>query len=599
MTQVKKNQPIDKKRQKIVMQWLKTQRNHASALIRLNALIGFLMSCCLIIQAGLLAWLLHEIIIENRHPNQLMMQIIALFFVFIARAILLLMRENIGQRIGQTIRKCIRAQLFKEINHQGPSALQFRSSGTWSTILIEYVDNLHDYYAKYIPQMQIAVSAPLTILIAVFWFNWAAGLILLFTAPLVPIFMALVGMGAADANRRNFKALALLSGYFLDRLKGLDTLFIFDKKSNELENIAKTSHDFRIRTMEVLRIAFLSSAVLEFFTSISIAVMAVYFGFSFLGDLDFGHYGTPITLLIGFFCLILAPEFYQPLRDLGTYYHAKAAAVAAADTLIDCLDTNNSADEQNNKDLNNNQIDLNDEAVDKLIDWSIIEATNVRVKSHDGHYLTQPLNFTLTKGDKIALIGRSGSGKSTIIHFLLGFLPFEGEIKIDGIVFKKHIFTALRGDSHWLGQHPFLPANTIKDNLLLTADEVLDENALWSALKKARAYEFVTQLPHQLSTEIGENALRLSVGQAQRLALARLFISSRSIWFLDEPTASLDKENADLVLASIYTSIFSIDESHSTNTTMFFITHQLEEAKKMDKIWYVESGILMTDYQIK
>lgn len=168
---------------------------------------------------------------------------------------------------------------------------------------------MQDYYSRYLPQMYLAVFIPLLILIAVFPINWAAGIILLATAPLIPLFMALVGMGAADANRRNFVALARLSGNFLDRLRGTDTLRLFDRAQAETAQIAKSSEDFRGRTMEVLRLAFLSSGVLEFFASISIAVVAVYFGFSYLGELNFGSYGLGVTLFSGFLVLILAPEF--------------------------------------------------------------------------------------------------------------------------------------------------------------------------------------------------------------------------------------------------------------------------------------------------
>lgn len=198
---------------------------------------------------------------------------------------------------------------------------------------------MHDYYARYLPQMTLAACVPLLIVITIFPINWAAALILLGTAPLIPLFMALVGMGAADANRRNFQALARLSGHFLDRLRGMETLRIFHRGQAETDNIRDASQDFRQRTMEVLRLAFLSSGVLEFFTSLSIALVAVYFGFSYLGELNFGHYGAGVTLMAGFLTLILAPEFFQPLRDTGTFYHAKAQAVGAADSLKTFMET--------------------------------------------------------------------------------------------------------------------------------------------------------------------------------------------------------------------------------------------------------------------
>ncbi|SES86164.1 heme ABC transporter permease/ATP-binding protein CydD [Thorsellia anophelis] len=588
--------PLDKARQKVLQRWLKQTALFAKPLIRLNALIGWLMSLAIIAQAGLLAWLLHEIIIQKTHPNQLLTTIGMLFGVFLLRAILLIVKEKIGQKIGQQIRQRVRQTLFEELSQKGPSAFQVRSAGAWSSIIIEQVDNLNDYYAKYLPQMQLAVSAPLSILVAVFWFNWAAGLILLLTAPLIPIFMALVGLGAADANRRNFRALALLSGYFLDRLKGLDTLRIFHRKEPELKKIAETSHYFRIRTMEVLRLAFLSSGVLEFFTSVSIALMAVYFGFSFLGDLNFGHYGMSITLFIGFFCLMLAPEFYQPLRELGTYYHAKAQAIAAADTLITCLSVDES--ENNKAGKNTNSIKGNFDAIMHEVDftnWQSLSAKSLRVKSFDGVYLTEALNFQINRGDKIALMGESGSGKSSLMQCLLGFLPYEGEIIIDGISIQYEHAVQWRKQIHWLGQNPILPGETIAENIALTSEQPLDEKNMWDALAKAKADEFVSILPEQHNTLIGDNAVRLSVGQAQRIALAKLFYTYRTVWFLDEPTASLDKENAEAIMTSVHNhTALNTNEKAALDVTLFLITHDAEDAKKMDIIWTMHEGKLLS-----
>lgn len=229
--------------------------------------------------------------------------------------------------------------MLDRLQQAGPAWIQGKPAGSWATLVLEQIDDMHDYYARYLPQMALAVCVPLLIVAAIFPSNWAAALILLGTAPLIPLFMAMVGMGAADANRRNFLALARLSGHFLDRLRGMETLRIFGRGEAETESIRAASQDFRQRTMEVLRLAFLSSGVLEFFTSLSIALVAVYFGFSYLGELNFGHYGTGVTLAAGFLALILAPEFFQPLRDLGTFYHAKAQAVGAADSLKTFLET--------------------------------------------------------------------------------------------------------------------------------------------------------------------------------------------------------------------------------------------------------------------
>ncbi|MFP1463387.1 ABC transporter transmembrane domain-containing protein [Escherichia coli] len=228
---------------------------------------------------------------------------------------------------------------FSTVCNSRASVDSGKPAGSWATLVLEQIDNMHDYYARYLPQMALAVSVPLLIVVAIFPSNWAAALILLGTAPLIPLFMALVGMGAADANRRNFLALARLSGHFLDRLRGMETLRIFGRGEAEIESIRyfigrfpPTDNGSATTGVFILRHS-------QFFPSLSIALVAVYFGFSYLGELDFGHYDTGVTLAAGFLALILAPEFFQPLRDLGTFYHAKAQAVGAADGLKTFMET--------------------------------------------------------------------------------------------------------------------------------------------------------------------------------------------------------------------------------------------------------------------
>ena len=209
-------------------------------------------------------------------------------------------REIAGFKCGEKIRCYIRELILNKLHELGPSYIKGKPAGTWATLVLEQVEDMHDFFAKYLPQMSLAVLVPFVILIVVFPINWAAGLIFLITAPLVPLFMALVGMKAADANRKNFKALQRLSGHFYDRLQSMTTIRLFNRTAAEKDVLEGASEVFRKRTMDVLRLAFLSSAVLEFFTSISIAMTAVYFGFSLIGEVNFGHYGGWRYLICGF-----------------------------------------------------------------------------------------------------------------------------------------------------------------------------------------------------------------------------------------------------------------------------------------------------------
>ncbi|CDF99885.1 heme ABC transporter permease/ATP-binding protein CydD [Avibacterium paragallinarum] len=558
---------MDKARQRHLQKWLRTQQQPIKKLLGLNILLASLSSIVLVAQTYVLATLLHQLIIEKAPKQDLIGYFIALIFGFALRAAILWLRERLGFKCGQKLRHFIRQQIFAKLHQVGPAMINQKPAGSWATIMLEQVENLHNFYARYLPQQALSVIVPLIILIAVFPLNWAAGLILLLTAPLVPIFMILVGIAAADSSQKNMQTLAKLSGQFLDRLRGLETLRLFNKTQEQTEHIEDATEAFRETTMDVLKMAFLSSAVLEFFTSISIALMAVYFGFNYLGELDFGSYGTPITLFIGFFCLILAPEFYQPLRDLGTYYHDRAAAIGAADAIVEFLEQPSlNAPENAPQDFHPN------EAI-------AITAQDLVVLSPQGKPLTQPLNFHLPANSYTALVGQSGAGKTSLINTLLGFLDYQGSLKINGIELCEIHKTQWRNAIAWVGQNPLLLQGSIRENLLLGGINA-SENAIRHALQQAQAATFTEKL--ELDSEIKEGGIGLSVGQAQRLAIARALLRPRHLLLLDEPTASLDAQSENLVLSAL--------QKISREQTTLMITHRIEDLKQCDAILVMQQG---------
>ncbi|STX00119.1 heme ABC transporter permease/ATP-binding protein CydD [Kluyvera ascorbata] len=559
---------MNKSRQQELTRWLKQQSVLSRRWLMTSRLLGFVSGVLIIAQAWFLARILHHMIMENIPREALLLPFIQLVLIFILRAWVVWLRERVGFHAGQQIRFEIRRQVLDRLQQAGPAWIQGKPAGSWATLILEQIDDMHDYYARYLPQMALAACVPLLIVVAIFPSNWAAALILLVTAPLIPLFMALVGMGAADANRRNFLALARLSGHFLDRLRGMDTLRIFDRGEAETENIREASQDFRHRTMEVLRLAFLSSGVLEFFTSLSIALVAVYFGFSYLGELNFGSYGTAVTLSSGFLALILAPEFFQPLRDLGTFYHAKAQAVGAADSLKTFLEAPLAHPEQG----------------DQTLDTSepvTLCAKDLFITSPEGKMLVGPLNFTLSAGQRAVLVGLSGSGKSSLLNALAGFLPYSGSLKMNGVELRNLHPEGWRRMMSWVGQNPQLPASTLRENVLLGNPDA-SEQQLQQALDKAWVSEFLPQLPDDIDTVVGEQAARLSVGQAQRVAVARALLAPCRLLLLDEPAASLDAHSEQRVMQAL--------TEASTQQTTLMVTHQLEGLTEWDAIWVMENG---------
>ena len=557
---------MNKLRQKYLQKWLRAQQEPIKKLMRANIVLATLSALILVAQTYFLATLLDKLIMQNVSRDELIPYFLGLIIGFGMRAIILWAREKIGFQSGQLLRNHIRQKILDKIHLVGPATINQKPAGSWASIMLEQVENLHNFYARFLPQQSLSAIVPVVILIAVFPLNWAAGLILMITAPLVPLFMIIVGIAAADNSQKNMDTLSRLSAQFLDRLRGLETLRLFNRTSEQTEHIENATEDFRETTMDVLKLAFLSSAVLEFFTSISIALMAVYFGFSYLGQIEFGTYNAPLTLFTGFFCLILAPEFYQPLRDLGAYYHDRAAGIGAADAIVDFLESDYLTVHQNEKTI----------SLESAVE---ISAENLVVLSTQGSALTKPLNFQIPANHNVALVGQSGAGKTSLMNVILGFLPYEGSLKINGQELRESNLADWRKHIAWVGQNPLLLQGTIKENLLLGDIQANDEE-INQALIRSQAKEFTDKLG--LHHEIKDGGLGVSVGQAQRLAIARALLRKGDLLLLDEPTASLDAQSENLVL-------HALNEASQHQTTLM-ITHRIEDLKQCDQIFVMQRG---------
>jgi len=561
---------MNKTRQQELTRWLRQQRAYGGRWLRLTSLFGLASALAIIAQAWLLAFLLQALIVEQRPRADLLLPFALLLLCFALRALFNYAREAAGFRAGQAIRQALRQQVLDRLSALGPAWIRGKPAGSWATLLLEQIEEMQDYYARYLPQMTLAALIPLCILLTVFPLNWAAGLILLGTAPLIPLFMALVGMGAADANRRNFIALARLSGDFLDRLRGRETLRLFHRAEAETAAIAASTADFRQRTMEVLRLAFLSSAVLEFFASLAIAVVAVYFGFSYLGELHFGAWGSGVTLFAGFVALILAPEFFQPLRDLGAFYHAKAQAVGGADALERFMR------ESPQPAAAEGAATLPDDAPLAMVAQDLIAL------SPAGKTLCSPLSFTLAAGERVALVGQSGAGKTVLMNVLLGFLPYQGSLRVNGVELREMSRAYWQRQIAWLGQNPQLPAGTLQENIVMGNGR--DDVDLDALLADCGVSEFLPRLSAGVLTPIGDDGAGLSVGQAQRIALARALYKPARLLLLDEPAASLDSRSEQHVMRAL-------DKASRRQTTLM-ITHQLDALQQWDAVWVMQEGQL-------
>ncbi|MGZ5575326.1 MAG: thiol reductant ABC exporter subunit CydD [Methylobacter sp.] len=584
-----------KAREKTCAVRLKEQSRTVRRPVLFAATAGIINGLGVIVQSALLAFILQAIIIDKLPWTSLIKQFMGLAAVFILRSVCVYWHQTWGFEAGAQVRASVRQQLFDKFLVLGPAAIKQRQSGELAAVTLEQVDALENYFSRYLPQQMIVGVLPIVMIITVMPVNWVVGLIFLVTGPLVPVFMALVGMGAASANRSQFLAMARMSGYFLDRLQGLTTLKLFGQATQELANINQIAEGFREKTMAVLRIAFLSSAVLEFFSAVAVALVAVYVGLGLLGLVHFGP-AMHISLSEALFVLLLAPEFFMPLRQLAINYHDRAAALGATDAILEILEQDAEVLEADNNDaecadevgasiandtlkgtsaLRTSAASCGDFQGNKI---SLIEFNNVS-KSYGKRQVLSDINLHIAAGEKIALVGESGAGKTTLLNLLLGFeSAAEGQVLFDGqSVNRERAAKAMA----WVGQNAYIFHGTIKDNIAL-ADPDASEQRITHAAQAAGVTEFSAQLPEGLLTQIGERGYGLSGGQVQRIALARAFLKNAQIVLLDEPTANLDAANKTLLL-DVIDKLFA-------DKTLIIASHDPEVINRMDRRIELQQG---------
>lgn len=465
----------------------------------------------------------------------------------LARALLQAAETRTGVLASLKVRSTVRSIAARKLVERGPSHIEHADSGETASALIDAVDKLDGYFGRYRPLMGVVMAGPLIIMAAAFSASYVVGLIFLITAPLLIIFMALVGAGAAAASKDQLTTLQRLAGRFNDRLRALETLNAFNAAERERDGLASASEDFRRRTMKVLAMAFLSSGVLEFFAAVSVAGSAIYIGFSLLGELPFDP-GETITLKTGLFCLILAPEFYMPLRRLSAAYHDRADAEAGAEALSALFDSPEAADaalaaltverdqlSKANADGDDTEQLFRSEGLETA---PALRFDQVGSVYNDGRRGLAALSFDAPPGQITALWGPSGVGKSTALKLLLGYAPLtEGAIKIDGVP----MTAPLIGQAAWISQRPHVFFGDLIENICLF-DKTVDPQRVRQAAETAGVMDFAASFPDGLNTRVGENGYGLSGGQAQRVALARAWAVDMKLILLDEPTAHLDGE---------------------------------------------------------
>lgn len=485
---------------------------------------------------------------------------IALVLCFILRPLAQYTRERLSQTASLNARKSLRKRLLGTLASLGPERQTLGADGALSTQLLEQVDALDGYISRYYVQLYLVLITPLLISIAAFYYSPLAAILMLMTAPLVPIFMILVGGAASRSSQQQMAAMSQLSSRFLDWVRGMPTLQHLQATAQAQDDVDRSASQYRDSTMKVLRLAFLSGAVLELFSSLAIALVALYLGLGLLGVLPWAKGVIPVPYAGALFILLLAPEFYAPLRQLGSDYHAKAEAEGAIEELLPLL-------EQHTWQHPGQQ-------ALQLSAAPALTFSNLSITAHNKRLRLPSIDLQVAAAERIGLHGESGSGKSSLLLALLGFLPYSGRITVN----QHSLLDVLRSDWHrqlgYLAQQPHFKRGSLADNLRL-ADPAASEQQMLAVLADVDLLTLVEKLPQGLNTALGERGLGLSGGQLSRLAIAQLLLRDAHIWLLDEPTAHLDPETSATIHALL--------EKLSVGKTLILVSHQWQGLQWLDR----------------
>ncbi|MCV2503604.1 MAG: thiol reductant ABC exporter subunit CydD, partial [Neisseriaceae bacterium] len=499
---------------KVIRQYLNQILVDVKGLLNVALIFAVLCLILFIIQSWFLANLFSNLVMVylgklDFKQEFFLCHIIVIAVCLILRPLLQYSRERFSQKASYLARQKLQNQLITTISRLGPESRVFGSEGVLSSKLMDQIDALDDFISRYYVQVLLVSITPVIILGVVVFYSKVATIIFAITVPLIIIFMILVGASAADKSRAQFDALNRLSGYFLDLIRGMKTIVHFNATESAEKIIYDTSEEYRKGTMDVLKLAFLSIATLEFFSSISIAGIALYLGLGLMGDIPGYKEIIMVPYQPALFILLLAPEFYAPLRMLGSDYHAKANAEGAMAELIPILKYDAWVHPGENR--------------FSLTEAPRLTAQKLMIKSNTGTVRLKPISFEINNKERILIKGDSGVGKTSLFEAILTFIPYQGELKIND----QELNSISRDDWHeeisYLSQSPRIISGTIASNLRLASPEATDEELL-SALEKVGLKDFVLQLPKQLDTLLGERGLGMSGGQLGRLSIAQLLL---------------------------------------------------------------------------
>ncbi|RSK28494.1 thiol reductant ABC exporter subunit CydD [Bacillus sp. HMF5848] len=527
-----------------------------------------------ITQAYLIVSVVEDIFLKKHGFQQVVPSLIGLLAVLFLRALLQYGTSHIGIKMASVVKMEFRKKLLQTYANQTILSSSKEHSGSKVSVMLDTVDEIESFYSKYVPQRIISTVVTLIILIVIFSQHIYSGLIILFTAPFIPFFMIIIGKATQQKSEEKLDSLTAFSGRFLDTLQGMLSLKLYGKSSHYKEVIRTSSVEFRDTTMAILKIAFTSSFMLEFISMLSIGLVALELGLRLVVF-------QQVSFFTAFFILLLVPEFFHLLKELGSAFHAGRSSSGAAAKIQNVLGQEHTA---------TNDTNLNQDR--KLLQWGQQSLKDKFVKIElkkigfsydgDGFSLTN-INAVLPTVGQVAIVGRSGAGKTTLLHIIAGLLKENGgDILMNGVPRSSYAEKEWFKNISYITQNPFLFAGTIAENIALGLDMTMDE--IEAASRKANIHELIVSLPNGYETNIGEGGRGLSGGEKQRIALARAFLKNPSIILFDEPTSGLDLVTEQVLQQSI--------QLLSEQAVIITVAHRLHTIKQANHILFMHNGTI-------
>jgi len=532
----------------------------------LLVIIAVTTGAAIIWQSYLIVAVVDRIFLENATFSDVLPLLIGLFFAFFARTVLQYLSGRTGIKMASQVKGNLRKSLLNKFSKNTTQSSLQGQSGKKVSVMMDTVDEIDSYFSDYMPQVIQATVIPLIILVVIFTQHISTGLIILITAPFIPVFMIIIGFKTKDKSEEQLDKMAAFSGGFLDTLQGLTTLKLLGRSKEQKEKIRKSSLDFREATMEVLKVAFQNSLVLEFISMLSMGVIALELALRLIVFQD-------ITFLTAFLMLVLAPEFYTKLKDLGSAFHTGRGSMGAAKNL---------ADELSEID---NPVLWGAESLDRVAPLAI-ELRGAGFTYGEDAFTLNNIQLEIGPNEQVAIVGKTGAGKSTLLNMIAGIASVsEGEMLINGKPrsnFKeKDWFDRLS----YISQNPYLFSGTIAENIAIGGRMDATRVEIVQAAEKAGISDLVDSLEHGYDTLIGEGGRDLSGGEKQRIAIARAFLKSPSVILFDEPTTGLDLRTEKILQASI--------KELAKDSAVITVAHRLHTIKNADKIVLLDKGELI------